>query len=73
MKSLSKYNIDSYGNNNLTGRRPNKNNSNGGIRHEFQGVNPRVLDSCPGVSDTSVGSILIDSAFRLIQSDANNN
>ena len=41
--------------------------------HEFQGVDPRALDSCPGISDTHVGSILIDSAFRLIQPDANNN
>lgn len=41
--------------------------------HEFQSVNPRALGSCPGISDTHVGSILIDSAFRLIQSDAINN
>jgi hypothetical protein len=43
------------------------------LGHEFRGVNPGALDSCPGISDNHVGSILIDSAFRLIQSDPNNN
>lgn len=43
------------------------------LGHEFQGVNPGALDSCPGISDNHVGSILIDSAFRLIQFDPNNN
>ena len=43
------------------------------LGHEFQGVNPGALDSCPGISDNHVGSILIDSAFHLIQSDPNNN
>lgn len=43
------------------------------LGHEFQGVNPGALDSYPGISDNHVGSILIDSAFRLIQFDPNNN
>ncbi|MGH9988511.1 MAG: hypothetical protein ACRD8W_31640 [Nitrososphaeraceae archaeon] len=43
------------------------------LGHEFQGVNPGAPDSCLGISDNHVGSILIDSAFRLIQSDPNNN
>jgi len=43
------------------------------LGHEFQCVNPGALDSCPGINDNHVGSILIDSAFRLIQSDPNNN
>lgn len=28
------------------------------LGHEFQGVNPGALDSCPGISDNHVGSIL---------------
>ena len=43
------------------------------LGREFQGVNPGARDSCPGISDNHVGSNLIDSAFRLIQSDPNNN
>jgi hypothetical protein len=43
------------------------------LGHEFQGVNPGAPDSCPGIRDNHVESILIDSPFRLIQSDPNNN